>query len=96
MLPYIFKRMKNIVYRLFNYIMLYTALQVIKLTLDELKYDYSGMYKYNEFSIKFMINIYVTAITLIVLFGDDELIEEYVGYTIDSTIIFYAFVYLMF
>lgn len=95
MLQNIFKRVQKIVYRLLNYILLYTALQIVKLTLDELKYDYSGMYKYNEFCLIFMINIYVTAITLIVLFGDDELIEEYVRYTLDSTIIFYTFVYLI-
>ena len=95
MLQNIFKRVQKIVYRLLNYILLYTALQIVKLTLDELKYDYSGMYKYNEFCIIFMINIYVTAITLIVLFGDDELIDEYVRYTLDSTIIFYTFVYLI-
>jgi len=95
MLPKMFKRVKNIAYRLLNYIMLYTALQVIKVTLDELDYDYSEIYKYNEFCIIFMINIYITAITLIVLFGDDDLIDEYVRYTLDSTIIFYTFVYLI-
>ena len=70
-------------------------MKVIKLTLDELKYDYTDLYKYNEFCIIFMINIYITAITIIVLFGDDEIIDEYVKYTIDSTIIFYCFVYLI-
>lgn len=96
MLSNIFKRVKNIVYRLLNYILLYTSIQVIKLTLDELKYDYSGMYKYNEFFIKFMINVYFTAMSVVVLFGDDKIIDEYVSYTIDSTIIFYTFVYFIF
>ena len=95
MLTNILKRIKNIIYRLFNYIMLYTAMKIIKLTLDELKYDYTDLYKYNEFCIIFMINVYITAISIIVLFGDDKIINEYVKYTIDSTIIFYSFVYLI-
>lgn len=70
-------------------------MKIIKLTLDELKYDYTDLYKYNEFCIIFMINVYITAITIIVLFGDDKIINEYVKYTIDSTIIFYSFVYLI-
>ena len=70
-------------------------MKIIKLTLDELKYDYTDLYKYNEFCIIFMINVYITAISIIVLFGDDKIINEYVKYTIDSTIIFYSFVYLI-